>query len=53
MHSQVSERRFDLSRDTFDATRLYRSIVRQQGRVTVDADEQITSNAVSNCIAAT
>jgi hypothetical protein len=39
MHSQVSERRFDLSRDTFDATRLYRSIVRQQGRVTVDADD--------------
>jgi Family of unknown function (DUF6519) len=39
MHSQVSERRFDLSRDTFDATKLYRSIVRQQGRVTVDADD--------------
>jgi hypothetical protein len=39
MASQVSARRFDLSRDTFDETRLYRSIVKQQGRVTVDADD--------------
>jgi len=39
MHSQVSERRFDLSRDTFRAANRYRSIVRQQGRVTVDADD--------------
>jgi hypothetical protein len=39
MHSQVSERRFDLSRDTFDATKLYRQIIKQQGRVTVDADD--------------
>ncbi len=39
MHSQVSARRFDLSRDTFDETKLYRSIVKQQGRVTVDADD--------------
>ena len=39
MHSQVSERRFDLSRDTFDPAKLYRSIIKQQGRVTVDADD--------------
>ena len=39
MHSQVSARRFDLSRDTFDPTNLFRSIVKQQGRVTVDADD--------------
>jgi hypothetical protein len=39
MASQVSARRFDLSRDTFDETNLYRSIVKQQGRVTVDADD--------------
>jgi hypothetical protein len=38
MPSQVSERRFDLSRDTFDEKNCYRSVVKQQGRVTVDAD---------------
>jgi Family of unknown function (DUF6519)/Right handed beta helix region len=34
----VSARRFDLSRETFDATKHRRSVVGLQGRVTVEAD---------------